>query len=201
LALAITASKVVGVDPADAPLEQSPPAGATVFRMTSDEFFSRKRVKDVFDRDSVDLIFIDGMHWYENALRDFLHAERWTARTSVIVMHDCLPVMDAVATRERKTSFWTGDTWKTLEALIQYRPDLQIEVIPTSPSGLVIIRNLDPSSSLLEEKYSEIAARYESLVYPYECGVFPPHYHQIENSDKAIRSAFADQRAARSGRR
>ena len=51
------------------------------------------------DVDAVDLVFIDGLHLFEFALRDFFNAEAWCSRTSTIVLHDCVPIARATADR------------------------------------------------------------------------------------------------------
>lgn len=192
LALATTARQVVGVDPSDRLLDVPMPSTARVYRQTSDEFFALEKRETVFSGEPVDFVFIDGMHWFEYALRDFINAERWVSKESTIVLHDCLPASRLAATRDRKTQFWVGDVWKVLEALIEYRPDLDIRIIPTPPSGLVIVRRLNPSSAVLHEMFEEILTRYSARVYPYECGAFPAHYHIIENNDDALIQALAN---------
>jgi hypothetical protein len=190
LGLATTARRIVGLDPIDHSIDYPVPSKARVYHMTSDEFFAGERPENVFSGEPVDLIFIDGMHWFEYALRDFINVERWASKGSTIVIHDCLPVSRFAATRDRQTRFWVGDVWKALEAIIEYRPDLDIGVVPTPPSGLVIIRQLNPSSVVLQERFEEIIARYSSLEYPYDFGVFPAHYRLIQNDENSLTKAF-----------
>ena len=192
MALASTALQAVGVDPSESPLEHALPSTASVYQLTSDDFFEHEKAAEVFPAGPVDLVFIDGKHWFEYALRDFINAERWASSESTIVLHDCLPVSSLPATRDRNTEFWVGDVWKTLEVLLEYRPDLDIRVVPTAPSGLVIIRRLDPASVVLPEHLQEILTRYSGREYPYEFGDFPEHYRIIENSEDALRDALKD---------
>lgn len=191
LALATTARQAVGVDPSDRSLDGPMPPAARVYRQTSDEFFAREKPETVFSGEPVDFVFIDGMHRFEYALRDFINAERWVSRESTIVLHDCLPVSRLAATRDRKTQFWTGDVWKTLEALIEYRPDLDIRTVPTPPSGLVIVQRLNPSSTVLQERFEEILVQYGDRELPYEPGAFPAHYHVVENNESGLTEALA----------
>ena len=51
---------------------------------------------------------------------------------------------------------WTGDVWKILPILHRHRPDLKVEVIDCSPTGLVLLSNLDPENQTLQAAYASI---------------------------------------------
>jgi hypothetical protein len=172
LRLAKTAAASVGIDPAPA-LEAKPRRGARIFPMTSDEFFERHDLAEELGRRKVDLAFVDGMHLFEFALRDFANLEKFCDQGSTILVHDCYPVDRASATRERTTQLWSGDVWKLVVCLKKYRSDLRICTVDVPPTGLGIIRGLDPSSTTLS---SLLDSLYKEFV-PYD-------YGQIE-SDKA----------------
>lgn len=191
LALAVHSERVVGVDPVARPATRELPPGTRLFHTTSDSFFAAQRRQDVFGERTVDLAFIDGMHWFEYALRDFHNVERWCARTSTVVLHDCLPAAPIAASRERQTSFWVGDTWKALEYLLRERPDLRISIIPSYPSGLVVIQNLDPAFSMPSEELEARAARYLPLAYPYAAGAWPSHYSMVPNAEPRVTELLA----------
>ena len=78
LALAGKGTVAVGVDP-EPQLEQAPP-GTRVFRQTSDEFFATHDLGTVLQGRPLQLAFIDGMHLFEFALRDFINVERHSVR-------------------------------------------------------------------------------------------------------------------------
>lgn len=186
LALAVHSQQVVGVDPTPRPPTRALPPTARLYHTTSDAFFAQHPREQVFGAEVVDLAFIDGMHWFEYALRDFCNVERWCGPASTVILHDCLPVAGIAASRERQTTFWVGDTWKALECLLHERPDLSISIVPCHPSGLVLVRNLDPTSSVLSSRLDELSARYLPLTYPYEPGVLPGHYPIVSNTDAQI---------------
>ncbi len=198
LALAVHSRQVVGVDPVPRPPARPLPAGARLFHMTSDTFFEKYACADVFDTAFVDLAFIDGMHWFEYALRDFSNVERWCAPGSTIVLHDCLPPHPVAAARERRSNFWVGDTWKTLECLLEQRPDLDMTVIPCFPSGLVVVRNLDPGSKALTNTLESLSSRYLALSYPHPPGAFPSHYPIVANTEPQLSELLASLQHARS---
>lgn len=186
LALATTAAVAVGVDPVLTLIQCKLPPSARTYGLTSDEFFARETRESVFGARPLDVAFIDGMHWFEFALRDFVNIERWASPETLVLLHDCLPVTAAAASRERVSSFWVGDTWKVLDTLLDHRPDLEISVIPTPPSGLVTIRRLDPTSTVLAARMPDIVARLKDAEYPHEPGRWPSRYRLVENTDAGL---------------
>lgn len=186
LALAVHSQQVVGVDPVPRPATRPLPPATRLYHTTSDDFFGQHRREQIFGDDVVELAFIDGMHWFEYALRDFCNVERWCSPTSTVVLHDCLPVAGIAASRQRQTTFWVGDAWKALECLLHERPDLEISIVPCHPSGLVVVRHLDPASSTLSARLDALSARYLPLAYPYEPGVLPGHYPIVANTEANV---------------
>ncbi len=162
LALATTAAIAIGIDPAPRLVRPAAP-NAEIFAMTSDEFFARCDVSAVLGGRDLDLALIDGMHLFEYVLRDFANVERSGTPGTVVLLHDCLPVDAASAGRERTTALWTGDVWKSALVLLRYRPDLSLTVIDAPPSGLVVVRGLDPANTVLDDNMESILAEYTGL--------------------------------------
>jgi hypothetical protein len=69
------------------------------------------------------------------------------------------------AGRERRTKFWSGDIWRLVLILRKYRPELSVKVIGTFPTGLGVVRGLDPASRVLEERLQEIEREFLALDY------------------------------------
>ncbi len=135
-----------------------------MFQMTSDDFFDEKHADKIGKK--VDFAFLDGLHLFEFLLRDFMGTEKLCTTKSVIAMHDCVPINHIAADRHwdhAKTRSWTGDVWKLVPILKEYRPDLKVEVIDCPPSGLTFVTNLDPNNDVLAEKYDEIIERYMDM--------------------------------------
>ncbi len=155
LTLALPGTRAVGIDPE--PRLRHPISRSTkVFPWDSDTFFEMWDLEDVLGGRKVDLAFIDGMHLFEFALRDFANLEPHCTPESVIVLHDCLPANPRVAARKRPKRRWTGDVWKLAVCLRRYRPDLQTTVLDVPASGLGIVRSLDPKSTVLRDQRREI---------------------------------------------
>ena len=83
-----------------------PQSGGT-HRMTSDDFF--KQNKNTFD-----LIFIDGLHVYEQVLKDIENSLKVLNDNGVILIHDCLPAKIWHQTIPQTHSSWNGDVWKSI---------------------------------------------------------------------------------------
>lgn len=170
LALSGPDTKAVGIDPYQGFWEKlhyvCPHGPATLFPLTSDDFFEQHDLREVIGRETFDLGFIDGLHLFEQALKDFINLERYARKDSVILIHDCLPIAPIVAERNRCTGFWTGDVWRIIPCLKTFRPDLKIMTIPTKPSGLGVVTNLDAFSTVLSDNYDDIVRYYLSLSCP-----------------------------------
>jgi hypothetical protein len=131
------------------------------FQGTSDAFFATGMVEKLGYR--VDLAFLDGLHLFEFLLRDFINTEQLMAPGGVITMHNCVPINHLSAEREwdrEKTGGWTGDVWKLVPILREYRPDLEVRVLDLLPTGLVSICQLNPQNRVLQDRYDEIVSRY-----------------------------------------
>ncbi len=154
----------IGIDPQPqltAPLASN----QKVFVETSDAFFAGHDLRAELGGLPVDLAFIDGMHHFEFALRDFANLERYCTPASTILIHDCYPLDRETAERERKRSFWSGDIWRLILLLKKYRPDLTIHTIGTAPTGLALVRKLDPGSRVLLERHDQLCREYLALDY------------------------------------
>jgi hypothetical protein len=102
------------------------------YQMTSDDFFAQ-------NKDSFDIIFIDGLHHADQVERDIVNSLEVLNENGTIVVHDCNPTTQAMQIVPRQHRSWTGDVWKAWVKLRATRPDLKMYVINTE-SGCGIIR-------------------------------------------------------------
>jgi tetratricopeptide (TPR) repeat protein len=158
-----------------------------LFETTSDDFFTSGLYEKTCGERRIDTAFIDGMHLFEYTLRDFVNIERRCHADSVVLIHDVIPMNSSSGARLRETTTWMGDVWKAIVALSRYRADLEITVLDLGPSGLAVVRGLDPSSTVLSDKYSEIVAALmdEPLVHGFLDSL---NVHRVAPDADAIRA-------------
>jgi hypothetical protein len=166
LGLLAPSTRVVGVDPEPQFEADSFPQNVSIFLQTSDDFFAANDLSKLLGG-AFDLAFIDGLHTFEQVLKDFINLEKYAASDSVILIHDCLPLDRRTSSPERETVFWTGDVWKIIPCLKRERPELQIFTIPTYPAGLGVVSGLRPGNIWLSEQYSTVVAKYQNLDFSY----------------------------------
>lgn len=93
----ILIGKKIGVDPY---------SGGT-HRMTSDIFFEK-------NTQTFDLIFIDGLHLYEQVIKDVNNSLSVLNKNGIILLHDCLPSKIWHQTIPQTHVSWNGDVWKSI---------------------------------------------------------------------------------------
>ena len=112
----------VGVDPA--------PTTHANFKITSDEFFAAIDHTFLFD-----LIFIDGLHLFEQVRRDLRNALNHLSPKGTVVMHDCNPPtafhQRAYFEVDGKFPTWNGTVWKAWVEARCKQPDLSMAVVNT----------------------------------------------------------------------
>ena len=87
-------------------------------RKTSDEFFRENKNK-------FDIIFIDGLHTYNQVKKDILNSIKYLNEDGFILVHDCLPRSISAQAVPRFRNIWNGDVWKAIVELRTY-PNLEI---------------------------------------------------------------------------
>ena len=158
---AVMAARKVGVDPQ---------AGGT-HRMTSDAYF-RDHPEARFD-----VVFIDGLHHYDQVHRDVVNALKATRPGGWIGLHDMLPrdwIEEHVP--QISTSRWTGDGWKVAFELIA-SPDVDFRLLAID-HGVGVVRVLkedaripDLSAGLADRRFAYLHEHVAELpIVDYEEG-------------------------------
>jgi len=162
--LALSRAKTIAVDPCFK-LIVSPVGNREVtmfFQMPSDEFFARHDPLALFG-EKIDLAFLDGLHYFEFLLRDFINTEKSCKANSIIALHDCIPMNLPMTTRANPGGFWTGDVWKLVLVLKEYRPQVKLYSFDAWPTGLICCTGLDPQSNILSENYHAIVDQWRDV--------------------------------------
>jgi hypothetical protein len=110
------------------------PNSASQLKMTSDEFFNQ-------NNKTFDIIFIDGLHVYEQAKKDLINSLSCLNKNGTVVMHDCNPTTyEMQRTDTLVVGEWTGDVWRVIVDFKKNRDDLSIFVVDTD-YGCGVIKN------------------------------------------------------------
>ena len=125
----IKINKKVGVDPI---------SGGTI-RDTSDNFFIK-------NKDKFDIIFIDGLHHYEQVIKDIYNSLDILNDNGHILIHDCLPRTIAHQAIPRYRGSWNGDVWKSI---VELRTKSNLEVFTCEIDfGVGVIRKKNNTNPL-----------------------------------------------------
>ena len=136
-------------------------------KMTSDDFFK-------LNTKTYDIIFIDGLHTFEQTYTDILNALSVLNDGGIILAHDTLPPTKAHQrdiTEYVVGNEWNGTCWKAIAKLRYERNDLDIKTI-----------NTDWGVSLIRKGVSSIYSVYiedDSDIYSYE--YFELNKHKLMN--------------------
>lgn len=171
LGLAMPPTIALGIDPFPE-VDQCWNTETCVLPVTSTEFFATHGLREFFGTDRFSFAFVDGLHHFEQVIDDIFNLERYAGPESVIAIHDTLPLDEKTAAGRRRTEFYTGDVWKIIPFLKHSRPDLELITIRTAPSGLTLIRQLNPSRA---RSGAEAAALDQFRKLPWE------YYQQHRN--------------------
>jgi len=114
------------------------PSDGIKHSMTSDVFFSSIDLNKKYD-----LIFIDGLHIYEQAYKDIKNSLKHLSKKGIILIHDCNPLTEwhqRPLEEYDGTKTWNGTTWKAFVKLRCLKSNINMLTIDTD-HGLGIIKN------------------------------------------------------------
>ena len=182
-ALVQPGTHAVGVDPEPKVAER---ITGRVLRETSDAFFARPDLRAVVEA-PVQFAFIDGLHTFDQVLRDFLNVEQISSADSIVALHDIYPIRPEVAARERRRIFWTGDVWKAAAILSRERPDLSFAYVPAPPSGLLLVTALKPAVEPLRQRLDGVVDAWMHRGLPTDPGELVSRFECVGNDEASVR--------------
>ena len=110
-----------------------------LYEMTSDDFFSNFASK-ILGKNKIDVALIDGLHTYEQVMKDFTNCLSYLSPTGFILFHDCNPTSKEAAEYAHspkeimekfpgKSPEWNGDVWKAIVDIRSNYPDMEVFVL------------------------------------------------------------------------
>ena len=122
--------------PIDQKIGVDPLRGGT-HRMTSDEFFKENSL-------FFDVIFIDGLHTYEQCSKDVINSMKFLNKDGIIILHDMLP-----RSKTEETQEYSGDVWKVAVDLSKSK---NIEfIIANIDQGVGLLKTTEESKYIRQE--------------------------------------------------
>ncbi len=159
--LNIKAEKKVGVDPV---------RGGTL-RMTSDEFFKQNNKK-------FDLIFLDGLHTYEQTIKDIDNSLEVLNERGAIIIHDCLPKKIWNQVVPRLHGHWNGDVWKAIVHSRTYSNADTYTCIADHGLGIVLKRK-NRNQLNLQKNFKQL--KFSEYYYNHKEFMNPISHHNLES--------------------
>ena len=139
----------VGVDPI---------SGGTI-RTSSNNFFIK-------NKDTFDIIFIDGLHHYHQVLKDINNSLNILNNNGFILVHDCLPRTLAQQAVPRYRGSWQGDVWK---AIVELRTKSNLDIITCKIDfGVAIIRKKKNQNPLKIDCVNFSKLKFKNYYYNHE---------------------------------
>ena len=129
----------VGVDPK---------SGGT-HRMTSDTFFENNKNK-------FDVIFLDGLHTYEQTIKDINNAILNIKDNGIILVHDCLPKKIWNQIVPRIYGHWNGDVWKAIVEARTYENIQTFTCIADHGLGIILKRKNEDVLHIKEKNFKDL---------------------------------------------
>ena len=116
--------------------------GYTTHQMTSDEYFEQ-----LADDVKFDIVFIDGLHLWEQCYKDIENSLKHLSPNGVIICHDMNPLEEMFQSRKEYNQYiWNGDVWRAFVKVRSEHSNLYTCMIEDCDFGLGLITwgNLEP---------------------------------------------------------
>lgn len=148
-----------------------PVSGGTI-RDTSDNYFTK-------NKDNFDIIFIDGLHHYEQVKKDILNSLNFLNDGGIILVHDCLPSRARDQMIPRSHENWNGDVWK---AIVEFRTKKDLDTyVCMADQGLGLIIKRENRNNLDLKIINFKGLKFKNFYYNYET------YMNVINEEKLFK--------------
>jgi hypothetical protein len=157
------------------------------FEMTSDDFFHHA----ITNGSKFDFIFLDGLHQWEFALRDFINATLLSHKKTIVVIDDVLPTdffsqlrsqSDCVKFKNNfnhKDKNWMGDVYKILPLIDLLFTQWTFWTLKINHGQTILFQNPRKAPLLVDPNLS---SSFEDILYdkiPYNFSSFDDLYSNL----------------------
>ncbi len=139
----------VAVDPTRTETMRIIRPGESFFEETSDHFFETS-VRHALADEPIDVALIDGLHQFEQVLRDVLNCAQWIRPDGVIVLDDCNPSSAERGQSSPTGGPWNGDVWKAIALIRRTQPQWNCITVDTD-EGIGMIWGFEAGVATISE--------------------------------------------------
>lgn len=134
------------------------PVSGGNYRGTSDQFFEQNKA-------FFDCIFIDGLHEYNQVIKDIKNSLSFLNKDGCIILHDCLPKKISNQYVPRCRYKWNGDVWK---AIVEMRTLENLNIYTLLIDQGVSVIKKEKNGDLLNIKYKNFSKlKFKYFYYNY----------------------------------
>ena len=142
------------------------------YEVPSDSFFEKNH--ELLSAKGLDVVFLDGLHTYDQSLKDVQNSLKYLNDGGVIILHDCNPMSEIAAMPAESIQevqamnlpgwdgVWNGDVWKTIAYLRSNYDDLNIFVL-NCDFGVGVITRGKPETVLNLDEEDLKSINYKNL--------------------------------------
>lgn len=128
------------------------------YKGTSNDFFLQNIKK-------FDLIFIDGLHEYDQVKKDIINSLKFLNDNGFILLHDCLPRSLSAQAVPRYRNIWNGDVWK---AIVEFRTNPNLEIFTCLADEGISIIQVKKNSQVLKLKKNVLDLKFKDYYFNYK---------------------------------
>ena len=141
-------------------------------KLKSDDFFKINKKK-------YDCIFIDGLHTYEQVIKDINNSLYCINQNGIIFVHDCLPNNVYEQNVPRGTYVWNGDVWK---AIVEMRTKKNLQTYTINADygiGVILKKNNQNILDINETNFKKL--KFKDFFYKHKTLMNIIDYNEFKN--------------------
>jgi hypothetical protein len=126
-----------------------------------------------------DCIFIDGLHTYEQVIKDITNSLNCINQNGIIFVHDCLPNNVYEQNVPRSTYVWNGDVWKAIVEM-RTKKDVQTYTINADYGiGVILKKKNQDTLDINETNFKKL--KFKDFYYNHKNWLNIIDYNEFKN--------------------